>query len=258
MPFLRRVTTIRLFLASPGDVKAERDILDGVVNEVNQTLDALGHTTEIRVLRWERDSVPDSGRPQGVINRQIPPYDIFVGIMWTRFGSPTGEAGSGTEEEFNLARQRWEHKGEPHILFYFSTAPAVPPQTASDLRQLRNVIKFRSSLAAKQLVATYDGPSKFADVVRRHLFRVVAKIARKRVTGRKRATPQRVGIAGERIRITDVSPDDSYYRRRDAVIGQEGVIRESESTGDGWSGGIVDLDDGTELRLFRFKWERAG
>lgn len=234
-------------------------MLEGVVNEVNKTLETLGHDTEIKVLRWERDSFPEAGRPQGVINRQIPQYDVFVGIMWTRFGTPTGEAGSGTEEEFNLARARWEDKGEPHILFYFSKAPATPPQNDDDLEQLRKVMEFRKVLAAKQLVATYDGPSKFADVVRPHLFRVVARLAPlKRFTVRKRrAAPQQVTRGGERIRITAISPDDSYYERRSAVIGSEGIIRETESTGDGWSGGIVDLDDGRELRLFRFKWKRV-
>ena len=38
---------------------------------------------------------------QDVINRQLGEYDIFLGIMNTRFGSPTHRADSGTEEEFD-------------------------------------------------------------------------------------------------------------------------------------------------------------
>ncbi|PYL26201.1 MAG: hypothetical protein DMF37_02915 [Verrucomicrobia bacterium] len=40
---------------------------------------------------------------QDVINHQLAEYDIFLGIMSCRFGSPTKRAHSGTEEEFNRA-----------------------------------------------------------------------------------------------------------------------------------------------------------
>jgi len=92
----------RLFIASPGDVASERDALDRVVREVNQTHGApLGYVIEL--WRWETHAVPGGGRPQAVINDQIPEYDIFIGIMWRRFGTPTGVAGSGTEEEYRIA-----------------------------------------------------------------------------------------------------------------------------------------------------------
>jgi hypothetical protein len=32
-----------------------------------------------------------------------PKYDIFIGIISLRFGTPTGVAGSGTEEEYRMA-----------------------------------------------------------------------------------------------------------------------------------------------------------
>jgi hypothetical protein len=43
------------------------------------------------------------GRPEQLILDQIGQYDLFVGIMWRRFGTPTGVAGSGTEQEFDHA-----------------------------------------------------------------------------------------------------------------------------------------------------------
>jgi hypothetical protein len=50
---------------------------------------------------WFTDSHPDlSGPPQTVINQQvIDETDILVAIFWSRFGTPTGMADSGTEEE---------------------------------------------------------------------------------------------------------------------------------------------------------------
>ena len=66
------------------------------------------------------------GRPQGIINKQIGEYDIFIGMMWKRFGTPTGKAGSGTEEEFRLAYEYWETTKSVMILFYFCQAPFMP------------------------------------------------------------------------------------------------------------------------------------
>src|SRR6185503_17165509 len=96
---------VRVFVASPSDVSAERNALSSIVQEINQTVAAIAPEKGIRLelVRWETHASPAAGRPQGVINDQIGEYDIFVGIMWRRFGTPTAEAGSGTEEEFNRA-----------------------------------------------------------------------------------------------------------------------------------------------------------
>ena len=99
----RTVTQIRVFVASPGDVPDERDALDEVVDDLRHSFDDL----DVRLLRWERDTYPAMGRPQGVVNDQVGEFDVFVGVMWKRFGTRTGEADSGTEEEFNRAFERW-------------------------------------------------------------------------------------------------------------------------------------------------------
>src|SRR5256885_3193195 len=142
---------IRVFVASPGDVKAERDILAGVINDLKHALNALepDKHVDIEYLRWETHAHPAAGRAQALITQQIGLYDIFVGIMWRRFGTPSGAAGSGTEEEFDVAFRRWKGKRSPHIMFYFSNAPAPPPQDLDELKQLARVVRFRLRIAAK-------------------------------------------------------------------------------------------------------------
>src|SRR5438309_1896456 len=97
----KTVTKLVVFAASPGDVSRERDLLDTVAAELNKTLcPPLG--IHLELVKWETDSFPGvASDAQALINQQIPPYDIFIGIMWKRFGTPTGRAGSGTEEEFD-------------------------------------------------------------------------------------------------------------------------------------------------------------
>lgn len=163
----QEVTKIRLFVASPGDVLAEREMLAGVVDELNYTTgQKLGFVVEL--VRWETHCRPGMGRPQGVINEQIGPYDIFLGVMWNRFGTPTGEADSGTEEEFNLALKGWEGSGRPRILFYFCQAP-YSFRTQDELDQRGKVLKFQNSLREKGLVWEYKSKETFADTVRPQL-----------------------------------------------------------------------------------------
>ena len=157
----------RLFVASPGDVKTERDALSRVVTEINQTHGSpLGYSVE--VLRWETHATPSGGRPQGVINEQMGNYDLFVGIMWRRFGTPTGVAGSGTEEEYRRAYSSWERNNSMPLMFYFCQKPFMP-RRIDEIDQLKSVLLFRQELERKALVWDYPGPRVFADEIRKHL-----------------------------------------------------------------------------------------
>ena len=81
---------LRIFVAAPSDVDAERERLSVVVRELDDTL---GDVLEqpLKIVGW-RDVPPSMGRPQQVILDQLgqKSWDIFIGILWTRFGSPTG------------------------------------------------------------------------------------------------------------------------------------------------------------------------
>lgn len=79
------------------------------------------------MVRWETHVSPGMGRPQQVVFDQLGPIDIFVGVMWKHFGTSTGVAGSGTEEEFNQALASFQQTGRPRMLCYFSRASIEPP-----------------------------------------------------------------------------------------------------------------------------------
>lgn len=54
-----------------------------------------------------------------MINEQIYDYDIFLGILGSRFGTKTPYAGSGTEEEFNIAYDKFKNKQLVDICMFF-------------------------------------------------------------------------------------------------------------------------------------------
>ena len=172
--------TIRVFASSPGDVAEERQQLAVVVQELNATLRALvpDKPTVIELITWEGYVHPDVGRDaQEVVSRQIPDYDVFLGIMWSRFGTPTKVAGSGTEEEFRMAHAGWQDRGIPsHILFYFCHQAISPDLDAREIEQLGKVSTFRSELSNRGLVGHYESHAAFADTVRPHLVKVLSEI----------------------------------------------------------------------------------
>lgn len=163
----KNITKVRLLISSPGDVQVEREKLREVVAELNHVLGKQLNFV-IEPVGWETHCHPALGRPQAVINEQIGSYDIFVGIMWKRFGTPTGVAESGTEEEFRIAYSEWEKKRKLIMLFYFSQAPYTP-QSAIELSQHLKVLNFKEELRAKGLVWDYQGTNEFPELIRRHL-----------------------------------------------------------------------------------------
>jgi hypothetical protein len=163
---------LRVFLASPGDVVEERSRMDRVVSSLNSTI---GDTEGvlIQLIRWETHAWPGFGADaQDVINRQIEPGDIFVGVLWRRIGTPTQRAISGTVEEFERARELWLTTGRPTMMLYFCTTPFYP--TDEDVTQFRGVLDFKKRVAEKGgFYWEYDGADEFEHKVRTHLYKAV-------------------------------------------------------------------------------------
>src|SRR5688572_30782114 len=110
---------VKVMIASPSDVAPEREAARDVIRRWND-LHAEERKVVLMPIGWETHSRPDlSDRPQAIINKQVlKGCDVLVGIFWTRIGTATGAAVSGTVEEIN------EHvaAGRPAMI-YFSTAP---------------------------------------------------------------------------------------------------------------------------------------
>lgn len=169
---------VRIFVASPGDVQAERDGLSKVVSELNLTISAIAPEKGIvlELIRYETHAHPGLGEDaQDVINRQALDYDIFVGVMWKRFGTPTKRAGSGTAEEFQHAYERWAKDNALPVLFYFRQTPLMP-KTREEVEQLARVIDFRDEMSRCGLVWEYEDERGFADIIRPHIILVLSKM----------------------------------------------------------------------------------
>lgn len=171
---------LRVFVASPDDVLDARVAVEEVADELNDTW---GPKTNLffQVLNWRKHITPYLALPpQPTLYKQLPveSWDIFVGILWSRLGTPTStinrETGepfrSGTEEEFNFARQCNLNLGKPKILLYKCTK-AVAPNI--DLGQLQLVQSFFQQFEEQGpyygLYDTYTDLDEYRKKVRRHL-----------------------------------------------------------------------------------------
>ncbi|MDA0160812.1 hypothetical protein OM076_11100 [Solirubrobacter ginsenosidimutans] len=107
-----------------------------------------------------------------MINVEIEPYDVFVGVMWKRLGTPTHRADSGTVEEFERAYALWEQAGVPLLMFYFSRIPFFPQP--DELAQFQAVLSFKETLATRGgLCWEYESQEAFEAMLHEHLFQQV-------------------------------------------------------------------------------------
>jgi hypothetical protein len=136
---------LRVVVASPGDVPAERACLPTVIDEINRDI-AREQGLRLELVRWETDAYPGfhPDGPQGLIDPilRIEECDVLIGIFWKRFGTPTLESQSGTEHEFQRAYTTWQQQQRPHIMMYFNHKPYMP-QRPDELDQWCQVLEFK-------------------------------------------------------------------------------------------------------------------
>jgi hypothetical protein len=159
----------KCLVASPGDTADERLACIRIFDEINQGIgEKFGFFIEKRM--WEYNTRPGFGEySQAVISQQLgSDYDVFVGVMNSKFGTETKNAGSGTEEEFNLAYDRLIKKEEVSIMFYFNSAPI--DRSSLNLDQLNKVDNFKQKVGnLGGYHWSYNGALDFENKFRIHI-----------------------------------------------------------------------------------------
>ena len=167
MPY--QATVHKVMIASPSDVAQERRVIREVIHEWN-SIHAEDRGIVLMPIGWETHSSPSMGeRAQEIINAQLlRDCDLLVAAFWTRLGSPTGKAPSGTVEEIE------EHiaEGKPAMI-YFSSAPAHPDSV--DNEQYRALREFKAECRRRGLVEEYESISEFREKFARQLAQTVIR-----------------------------------------------------------------------------------
>lgn len=160
---------VNVMIASPGDVATERQNIRDILHTWN-AMHAKERQLVLLPLSWESHASPSMGdRAQAIINKQVlKEGDLLVAVFWTRLGSPTGKAASGTVEEIN------EHvsSGKPAMI-YFSDAPVRPDSV--DENQYRALREFREQCRQRGLVETFSSIEEFREKFARQLTQTILR-----------------------------------------------------------------------------------
>ena len=229
-----QLRSLRLVIASPGDVRQERDTVSRVVDEINQYGISVDYKLTIKVVRWETDAWPGfhPEGPQGLIDPviDIENSDLVVGIFWKRFGTPTAEARSGTVHELQHAIDAWRRKGSPLVMIYFSQQPYTP-QSKEETEQWGQVINFRDHFPEKGLWWGYETPEEFQKLLRMHLTNAIrAKFGNLGVLALETTTSQ-PGAAVSQVWPASEAPASEFLSRipplwNKRTIGRDDAIRD--------------------------------
>lgn len=158
-----QATVYRVLIASPSDVLSERKAITEVLYAWN-ALNSVAMNIVLLPVMWETHSAPEmGGRPQEIINKQlVRDCDFLIGTFWTRIGTHTGVAVSGTVEEI----REFLKAGKP-VMLYFSTAPVVPDSI--DPIQYKQLVDFRNDCKSKGLIEWYESVGDFREKLSRHI-----------------------------------------------------------------------------------------
>ncbi len=177
-----KLKIIKVTLCGPSDVSEEIKIASEVIHEWNQTQwETTGYG--LKTQHWNTDAIPTMAeRGQAAINHQlIDDSGIVVAIFWTRMGTPTGLAASGTEEEITRAIHR-----EIPVMVYFSNLEA--PGHHEDKTQAEKLAAFRTRTMNSGLPFTFSSKRQFRKMFEDHLKAAILKIIN---DTKKKAKPQK-------------------------------------------------------------------
>jgi hypothetical protein len=159
----KSVTQYNLLVSCPGDIKSEIKLIDQAVEDFNERYsDTIGII--VRTKHWRKSSYAKSGgKPQALLNEQfVNECDAAVSLLWTRFGTPTDEYGSGTEEEIEIMLAAGKQ-----VFMYFSDKPIPPSQ--HDPQEYGRVQAFREKYRDRGIYFTYSSEEEFSKLFFAHL-----------------------------------------------------------------------------------------
>lgn len=159
----RRAIVYRILIASPSDIVEEQEAIPEVIRDWN-VANSLFRSVYLEPVSFETHASPQMGdRPQAIVNRQlVSTCDILIGIFWTRLGTDTGVAASGTVEEIEEFR-----KASKPVLLYFSSVPV--DLDSVNVRQYDRLLKFKEKCEKEGLVFSYKSIGDLQEQLQKHI-----------------------------------------------------------------------------------------
>jgi hypothetical protein len=161
------MSRINIAIASPGDVRDEHNAVPNVFNRWNEAnSDAFLHPK-----MWEMSAPALGDHPQHILNPKIlDESDLLVAIFWTKLGTPTPTANSGTVEEI---REFIRKKGAGRVMVYFCKRSLPHDVDPAELARLR---EFQTQMRSQGVYYEYVDVKEFERDLYFHLDQKVAEL----------------------------------------------------------------------------------
>lgn len=149
-----------MLISCPGDVEDAINIVKEVIDNFNQQfIDTLG--LGVRIRHWKKSAYAQSGgNPQELLNKQfVEKCDLAVAIFKTRFGTPTDQYGSGSEEEIEIMLNAGKQ-----VFLFFDESPVEHDKI--DIPQLQKVRDFKDKYKKQKrgILWEYKSAEEFRNI----------------------------------------------------------------------------------------------
>ena len=198
-------------------------------------------------MGWE-ETVAGYGRPQHLINQDLDQCDLFIGMIWKRWGTPPGSDGqytSGFQEEFERSLARREHSDRPEISLFFKN---IPDEYMDDPgNDLKRVLQFKEEITKEKKIL-YQKFSEVKDMeglARKSITKFVNSVkAKDEASGSDDDRVKRDEPKSETLQSEKLSPADSPLSAEGQVFLEKLVNRFSQERA---------LDDLSSSDIARFR-----
>lgn len=199
---------VRAFLASPGDVKPEREEVCRSAIEWN-AIHSLDREAMLEVVRIETHVQSEFGdHPQEIINSQLlGRCDFLIAVFWHRLGTPTNKKRSGTIHEIAAFA---EEEGPEKVMVFFSDQPLPNNVDTDELREFR---EFKAEMRQKGLYIAYSDLGDFRDKLRNQIELRLNKLLKSPKAEEARRRNAIVDNGTGRVIGYEVPPPDNAWPR---------------------------------------------
>jgi len=151
------VKQIKVVISCPSDVDKEKDIIVRLCDTLSNHIFP-NKNIHIKPIHWAENvprTITGEG-PQGTIDKYFKDqdYDIYIGILWKRFGEPQANGLTPTEGEFKDALKRFKKTGRPLITFFFKKEKFYP-DNEYETSQFSELQKFKERVGSLGLYDSF-------------------------------------------------------------------------------------------------------
>ncbi len=144
---------IKIFHTVSSDLNDEKDIASEIVKKINKDRAKSLHS-KFEITFSSIDEELPAGDQNTQINKMIQECDIFIFGLWKKWNLYAWKILSPFEEEFEIARNKFQVQGKPLVICYFKEIP--DDMICDPGEQLKKVLEFRTNIESSKKVLYYN------------------------------------------------------------------------------------------------------